>query len=269
MKKNRAHLPKQTKIGIAILAALTAAVIVVVGFLVERDRSIASVAEAANSKFTPSPIATPTKTPSKPAVASKPLAVERPADAPMRVLFAGDSLTGSYFASTEAKGFRPLLVDALTKTGEIDPVGVGVPHGRLSEVEAGTDIPSGAQLAIVEVGTNDFGKTKIPIFRAQYDALLDRIEKASPDAAFLCTGLWRGGSEVNTGIRGEDYDKAIQASCEAKGGRYVSLYPIYDNLKMRGPAGVETWIGESDTFHPNDAGHAAITKAIAAAIRVS
>lgn len=269
LKKKRARLPKQTKIGISILAALSAAVLVMIGLLAVRDQEMKSVAVAANQTFTPAPLPTPTDTAESPVAVAPPLQVKRPVSGPLRALFAGDSLTGSYFATTEDEGFRPLLVKAMSQTGEVAPVGLGVPHGRLSEVQAGTEIPSGAQLAIVEVGTNDFGKTQIPDFRAQYDALLNGIESESPGVAFLCTGLWRAGAEVNNGIRGEDYDNAIKASCEAKGGRYVPLHPIYDNMKMRGPEGVMTWIGKSDTFHPNDDGHAAIANAIARAIHIS
>lgn len=264
----RRRLSGQARTGIAVLAVLALAAAAMIGYLVVRDRDMA--AASANSGFTPAPLPTPTRPAATPATPPAPaLQVKRPLSGPLRVLFAGDSLTGSYFASTEAKGFRPLLVDAMARAGEVDPVGVGVPHGRLSEVEAGTVIPTGAQLAVVEVGTNDFGKTQIPDFRAQYDALLASIDKASPGVAFLCTGIWRGGSEVNSGIRGEDYDAAIKASCEARKGRYVPLYPIYDAAGSRGPEGVTTWIGKSDTFHPNDAGHAAIAHAIAAAINVS
>ena len=198
-----------------------------------------------------------------------PLVVKRPEGQPLRVLFAGDSLTGSYFASTEDNGFRPLVVRALEKAGSVEPVGVGVPHGRLSEVEAGTDVPADANLAIIEVGTNDFGKTPVKDFRAQYDALLDTVKSKSPDAVFLCMGLWRASNEVNAGIAGKAYDSAIEASCKARHGRFVELAPVYDSFGTRGPEGVKTWIGMSDTFHPNDKGHKAISDLVLKAINIS
>lgn len=206
--------------------------------------------------------ATPSSTPTdgqaeQPVATARRLAVKRPAGT-MRVLFTGDSLTGSYFATTEAQGFRPLLVAGL---GDIEAVGVGVPHGRLSEVEAGTAIPSGATLAVIEVGTNDFGKTPLGGFRQQYDSLLDRVAAKSPGVRFLCMGIWRTANATVANIPGAGYDAEIKESCEERRGHYLPLQPIYDAPGSRGPAGVDTFAGKSDVFHPNNEGHAAIAEA--------
>jgi acyl-CoA thioesterase-1 len=196
------------------------------------------------------------------------LHVEAPDGAPLRVLFAGDSLTGSYYATTEALGYRPLVVDALGKRGEVEPVGVGVPHGRLSEVEAGTEIPAGAQLALLEVGTNDFGKTPIRTFTDQYASLLDRVSASSPGVAFLCLGIWRGSDDAVNGVNGATYDAAIKSECEERGGHFLPLQPIYDTEGTRGPSGRDTWLGAADEFHPNDKGHALIAEAVLDALRL-
>ncbi|HEU4849263.1 MAG TPA: SGNH/GDSL hydrolase family protein [Terrimesophilobacter sp.] len=182
------------------------------------------------------------------------------------VLVAGDSLAGGYFASTKAAGFRGILVDTLEKGGPVELHRYGFPHGRLADIDD-TLPPSGLDLAVVEIGTNDFGKTPRAEFRRGYKAYLARIEKTSSDVKLICLGLWQTSGAKSNGTAPDDYDNIIETVCEADGGTFIPLQPIFDAKDTRGPAGVTTEVGTSDAFHPNDHGHALIAAAIVDALR--
>lgn len=177
-----------------------------------------------------------------------PLPVSRQPDGRVRVLFTGDSLTGAYFATTEAQGFRQLVIDAL---GPVDVTTATKAHQDLSTVSGVTTVPDNLDLAVIELGTNDVGiPTPLDDFRDQYDLLVAKVRASSPTGAIICAGTWTS--------NGAAYDDAIRASCEAAGGRYVALAPLFSAAGNRGPAGEATFLGDSDDFHPNDAGHRAI-----------
>lgn len=178
---------------------------------------------------------------------------------PLRVLFAGDSLTGSYFASSTEAGFRSRVATAL---GPVELTTAELADQTLTTVSRIVDVPTDLDLAVVELGTNDVGtKTPFGQFTNQYRELLAKITSTSPGAALICAGTWQDA--------GEGYDVVIEAECLAAGGRYVPLVHIFEANGTRGPAGTETPFGVSDTFHPNDSGHQQIADAILAALAVS
>lgn len=182
-------------------------------------------------------------------------------DGPARVLVVGDSLSRGLYASTEENGYRSLLLDQLAEQHEegVEPQTValtGAAAGRVAEI---ADPPSGLAVAVVELGTNDIGdQTPLPKFRATYARLLDAITDESPDVALVCLGAWQG-EELAA-----PYDAVISEECEAAGGVFRPLAPIFSAPGMRGPAG-EPAVGEggvSDMFHPNDDGHEAIAELV-------
>ena len=179
-------------------------------------------------------------------------AVKFPADGPLKVLFAGDSLTAGYYATKQTDGFSQLVVADLLKKGPVERLGASRAGGNLSTVGNLVDIPDGFDLAIIELGTNDIqGKTDPAVFPGQYTALLKKVQAASPKAALICMGTW-GSAGTDT----DAYDAAIEKSCVAHGGKYIDLSLEFAKSGNRGPAGVNVWAGASDTFHPNNAGHA-------------
>ncbi|MDZ7930489.1 MAG: SGNH/GDSL hydrolase family protein [Rhodococcus sp. (in: high G+C Gram-positive bacteria)] len=184
----------------------------------------------------------------------KPLTVVRPADGPLKALFIGDSLTAGLYASSESQGFRSQMVAALEQSGPVElSLGqrIGGTVGEISEI---TNIGSGNQLAVVELGTNDFGKTDLDVFEAQYARLLDAIRATSPDAALVCAGVWQAR------YYGGPFDAIIARQCAEHGGKYRVLNDLYADADNRGPAGVEAFGGVSDDFHPNDDGYGAISE---------
>jgi hypothetical protein len=62
------------------------------------------------------------------------------------------------------------------------------------------------------------------------------------------------------------YDGIIQRLASSYGAIYVSLESLSDTPGLSGPAGLPTFLGFSDAFHPNDAGHAAIATSVEDAI---
>lgn len=129
---------------------------------------------------------------------------------------------------------------------------------RLQDIASGFAIPRGAALAVIELGTNDLvTNTDTAVFARRYKEYLNRVAAASPDAKLLCLGVWGPAAG-----RAAALDAAITAGCDAHGGEFVSLKELFDTAANRGPAGASVWLGTRDTFHPNDAGHAAIADAV-------
>lgn len=175
---------------------------------------------------------------------------------PVELMVAGDSLSGGYYASDREHGF----VAAVTRTlGSAKVYVAERAHQTLSRVSDIAEVPAGVDIAIIELGTNDVGiPTPDAEFAASYEALVKRVIAASPDVKLVCLGTWTGW--------GWTQDQTIRSACEAVGGTYVHLRDLFDIETLRGPAGRDTFLGDSDDFHPNDAGHAAIASRITAAL---
>jgi len=182
-----------------------------------------------------------------------------PQGRPLRVFFSGDSLTAGEFSTTEDTSFRRLVTAQVRQRGPVEEVGTYKSGYRLQEIASGFAIPQGAGLAVVELGTNDLAaNTDNALFARQYKDYLNRVVAASPDAKLLCLGVWAPAAAGRTTA----LDAAITAGCQAHGGQFISLKELFDAPANRGPAGAPVWLGTRDTFHPNDAGHAAIADAV-------
>lgn len=200
----------------------------------------------------------------KPTVA--PLTVKRTDGEPLRVLFAGDSLTGGLHASVQAKGFKWLMLSSIKKTGPVEEFSSALSGGTTLEVSGGYEVPMDLDLAVVELGTNDKAKaTPIPEFQKAYVDLLNRVRAGSPKAVLVCAGVWE---DVNGGPDSLPYNNVISKECTSRGGRFVTLTPIYKNRASIGPVGVPAYGGTSDSFHPNDTGHKAIADALLGQFKV-
>ena len=185
----------------------------------------------------------------------------------LRTLFAGDSLTGALYASEQVKGFKWLMLDKLEQTGPIEEFNSAISGGTTLDVSAKYEVPAELDLAVVELGTNDLGNaTPLSDFSTAYDSLLDRITNGSPGVALVCAGVWEGGGG---GPEGPAYDRVVANLCDEHGGVFVSLRKLYQNPATIGPAGVPAFTGNSDMFHPNDAGHRAIADALLERIKVA
>jgi len=196
------------------------------------------------------------------AVLSNSLTVKRPADGPLKVVFAGDSLTYGLFASSEAKGYRPQVVAALAKSGPVEASRGGQTGNRIKTVADSIKFPADTHMVVLALGTNDVWKTDAADVTTQYKALMAKVNTSAPAAAVACLGVW---SNVD-GAR--NYDPPIQAACEDGGGKFISINDIYDEPGARGPAGRASFGGISDEFHPNDAGYKAIADRLLSVVAV-
>ena len=155
----------------------------------------------------------------------------------------GDSITAGHFASKPDKTFRALVLAALSARGP---------------VAAQDAVPSGVDLAVLEVGTDDMRVQRVSDFRTAFEALVAQVRSASPNADLVCAGTWSA--------TGGLYDAVIQRACTGANSRYVPLQALYDTPAFHGPAGKATSYGPSDGLSPNDAGHRAIAAALLGAV---
>jgi acyl-CoA thioesterase-1 len=182
---------------------------------------------------------------------------------PLRVSIVGDSMDYGLFATEKALTFHELMVEEWRKSG---PVADQMPNtigGTARDALKTQDFPRGQQLYVVELGTNDAVRVNYQDFRTEYNTLLDRIRSASPDAALVCVGPWRPKEIADT------FDTMIKDLCEVRGGVFRSISDLFTDKSLKGPAGVLTFRGVSDAFHPNDRGHRAIADRILDAIRLN
>jgi acyl-CoA thioesterase-1 len=161
------------------------------------------------------------------------------------VLVVGDSITGGYYASVPDRAFTALLDD-----GNVDTV--AVPGARAFRVAAAVEeqVVDAYDVVVLEVGANDVGKSTMAEWRSGYRRLLDAVAASSPGADVVCLGPW------NAPRPSRRYEAVVRELCADA--TYLPLSDLYATPGLRGPAGVETSLGASDGFHPNDAGHRAM-----------
>lgn len=179
---------------------------------------------------------------------------------------AGDSLSQGYFATTQDNSFPYILAKKLQtlNTESASTISAtGVYGGKLSDGLNPKSIEAIAKpkpnLITFEYGTNDAGDNPVPTpitdFQKQIDEWVEKVTANNkPLIVFVTT--W------NQGPRGDEYDKIIINTAKKYNYPYVYIKDLYMNEKNKGPAGLDTWVGKSDTFHPNNQGHEAIAEAI-------
>lgn len=183
-----------------------------------------------------------------------------PTDGTLDVLFAGDSLTGGLYASDQANGFKWRMATVLEQSGPVKEYNSALSGGTTVQVSEEYDVPTGLDLAVVELGTNDLGN-QVPLdeFRTVYSELLTKITVSNPGVPVVCAGVWEGNGG---GPEGPTYDRVIEQACSDVDGVFVSLRALYQNPDTIGPAGQPAYLGTSDDFHPNDRGHELIAAAL-------
>jgi lysophospholipase L1-like esterase len=172
----------------------------------------------------------------------------------VRVLYIGDSLTGGYYASDYAHSF-PALVTAALHAIDLHP-SIYYGHTAANTIAAMNQGPPPAvDLAVIELGINDNDDGNLTLFRQNYADVLERLKRANPAVLLVCLGIWQEATA-------QPFNDAVRELCQAAGGRYHDLAPLYSVEAYHGPLGRPTWVGPGDWFHPNDAGHAAIAAAV-------
>ena len=179
-----------------------------------------------------------------------------PAAGPLKVAIVGDSIGAGRYASLPGKRFARLVLAALSARGPvsgIEPAATGT-----SPMPTAVTVPSGMNLVVLEVGTDDMRVERVSDFRTAFEALVAQVRSASPNADLVCAGTWSA--------TGGLYDAVIQRACTGANSRYVPLQALYDTPAFHGPAGKATAYGPSDGLAPNDAGHRAIAAALLGAV---
>lgn len=180
------------------------------------------------------------------------------------------------YASTDDASFRLLVMSQLhaqDPASGITPIWTGQ-TGLTAAAAYNTlynQVPmTPANLVIVELGTNDYlNNTLSTDFATDYGLLLELLGDRNPTALFLCCQIWAPNAPNAIGNYPDPYNNKIATaagnlwSTHGLIGHTVAITPLYQVAGNRGPAGVCTGTGgTSDTFHPNDTGHAAIASAI-------
>lgn len=179
----------------------------------------------------------------------------------MRVLFAGDSLTEGYYATSPRDAFVARTVASWRGAGDVSVLRPQQAHATTTQVDSLVAVQGDLDLAVIELGTNDVDKTPLVKFQQDYARLLDKVESAAPGVPLVCFGTWQQAEDAGP------YDAVIQEACTARDGRYVRLSDVFDDAAMRGPAQQPTFKGQSDEFHPNDTGHQVISDRLLATVR--
>ena len=203
------------------------------------------------------PLSPPSSAASLPVpVTSNPLALPQPVGRPLLVSIVGDSIAAGRYASGPAERFDALILSTLSARGPVTPE-QAAPTGT-SGLSTAVSVPSGTELVVLEVGTDDMRVEGVTDFGTAFGALVASIQAASPNADLVCAGTWSA--------TGGLYDAVIQRDCTDAKGRYVPLQALYDTPAYHGPAGASTYYGTSDGIAPNDAGHRAIAAALLGAV---
>lgn len=186
--------------------------------------------------------------------------LEQPEGRPLEIFLAADSLGAGYHATTLGDAYRSRVQAALESRGmnvnmTLATKPADAPLFQVTTIET---VPEGdIDLAIIELGTNDAGRTEPKKFRTEYLDLIDQIRAQNPKTPILCLGVWGQPNDLRKAI-----DNEIRRACLENDGRYISLASTYTRNDTWGPKGRETWIGPSDNFHPNDLGHKEIADLI-------
>lgn len=193
--------------------------------------------------------------------------VQMPADRPLRVFYAADSLGAGFYSTEREGGYRYRINNYLSTFGEVEEfVGTKDAEDPLFQIVTLNGAPEEPMdLAVIELGTNDAGRTDLAMFESTYRGLLDELRAKAPEVKIICAGAWG-----LTGSKGTDpYDKVIDQVCREYQGVYVDLSELYAEPGNIGPEGRPTWVGPADAFHPNDAGHVKIAEILTAPMIVT
>jgi acyl-CoA thioesterase-1 len=187
--------------------------------------------------------------------------------APTHILFVGDSLTVGFAATTAAQSYAEIVVATLHGVRINDSAQYGISALGVAQNFAITLPPSGSDDIVVELGTND-GESPAD-FSTAYGQLLADLRQLNPTAHFVCVSPWQDPTSGNQSVNWA----SIQSACRQQHGSAVDIYPFFLNNSFHGPSGATTFLTGTrgfpdvrDSFHPNDAGHAAIAQAVLAAL---
>jgi acyl-CoA thioesterase-1 len=180
------------------------------------------------------------------------------AEAPVKIVALGDSLTAGY-GLPDQDGFVPRLQAALAAKGiaaAIENAGVSGDTAADGLARLDWSVPPGTDAVIVELGANDMLRgIKPEVTRAALDAILHRLTQRHI-AVLLCGML----AAPNLGA---DYGHAFASIYPELAAKYeVALYPFF----LDGVA-ADLKLLQHDGLHPNAAGVDVIVAHILASVQ--
>jgi len=175
------------------------------------------------------------------------------AEAPVKIVALGDSLTAGY-GLPDKDGFVPRLQAALAAKGiaaEIDNAGVSGDTAADGLARLDWSVPQGTDAVILELGANDMLRgIKPPVTRDALDAILRRLTERHI-AVLLC------GMRAAPNL-GAEYGQAFERIYPELAARFaVLLYPFFLDGVAADPG-----LTQHDGMHPNAAGVGVIVERI-------
>ena len=174
------------------------------------------------------------------------------------IVFIGDSLTVGLYAVTEAESFRALIAARFMCTSEL----IGTSGGQSKDVSLVGVTEAAGDIVVIELGTNDaIGYPDlVPVAPAVLEANLRAIARAARSGNQACRLIFL--SVWQQAPTRTPYDARIAAVAASYGRHFIDISTIKDDPAASRPAGVDTYLGISDGWHPNTVGHAAIAGAV-------
>lgn len=175
----------------------------------------------------------------------------------------GDSLTNGFYASTKDKRFTSVYENML-----INRLGYDVISGE--ESQYGGTSENGLQglesikqqqpdLVTIEFGTNDSDPNNgsdLDTFIANINLMIDGLLEGEDDPYVILVTTW------NQGDKAIPFDNAIKEIGKERDLPVAELNDIWMDSSNKGPEGIETFVGTSDNWHPNDKGMELIAEKI-------
>lgn len=218
-----------------------------------------------------------------------PTLITVPPGQPLTYGVLGDSITGrGSFASDPSLTWTALLQTRLAQTWTVTRVN-GTTHTDAAGLTClGTvdTVPSGCDLVVVGLGTNDCREQTSGSYTytptATFDAagtLFAQVAAANPHAVIVSLGVWGDSTTswtlsgsttpVSTVSRVARWDALIGQQVAANGGITVPASDLFAYTPNRDPINQPAFGGyQTDGFHPNNTGHNAIYQRVASWLRL-
>jgi lysophospholipase L1-like esterase len=187
-----------------------------------------------------------------------------------RVSFFGDSLTAGFdaeslaatYVSQAVTGLRALDAKAALTYASGNQYGGKVTDGIK---QALSDLSHCPDLVVLQFGENDGPYTTT--FREQYAALIAAVRRDGQRPLIAAFGVWDPHQDPNFIEMSQD----IKQLALAENGVFVDITEASADPANRGAGRNVGWLNSSghelsDTFHPNDLGHAAMAAALLEAV---
>lgn len=175
----------------------------------------------------------------------------------------GDSLTAGWYATGLDKAYVNLVAAGLKDRMGFDVVttqnahaGVLLSWGITQVARVNAIKPD---LITIELGTNDADSrhlTDIVLFETQLNSLIDKLTEVGYNPAIVLVTTW------GTGVSANDYDAVIKKVGQERSIPVADISYIKRDPSSRGPEGIDTHLGKSDIYHPNDQGMKQISEVI-------